>query len=202
MPEKYVEIDEAELLRLRRTGKTIDDMLKSPSAKRKLLEALKDVRPEDPAVKELERPDPIEDRFEQLTKANSDLRKQIEDDKAEREKNTKIDAIKREQDEAFAGLRRDRWTDDGIAKVKAVMEEKGILDVAIAAKWIESQMPPAEPVTPGGTGGWNFADALAGAADDDYTKKLLATKGESEGLVSREAALAISEIRGQSGARR
>jgi hypothetical protein len=197
-----VEIDETELLRLRRTGETVGAMLKSPSAKRKLLEALKDVHPEDPAVKELERPDPVESRFEALSKANDDLRKQIEDDKAEREKNSRLDSIRREQAEGFDKLKRARWTDDGIAKVKAVMEEKGILDVAIAATWIESQMPPAaEPVTPGGNGAWNFQDSLTDSDVD--LKKLIEAKGENEGLLRKMAGEAIEEVRGSVlGARR
>ena len=196
------EVDEVELLRLRRLGETVGQMTKSPTAKRKLLEALKDVRPDDPSVKELERPDPVEQRFEELAKSNADLRKQIEDDKAEREKNTKLDSIKRQQDDGFARLRQARWTDDGIAKVKAVMEEQGILNVEIAAKWIESQMPPAaEPVTPGGHGGWNFADAFATETDADL-KKLIESKGNNEGLLRKMTGEAIAEVRGQSGARR
>jgi hypothetical protein len=196
------EVDEVELLRLRRLGETVGQMTKSPTAKRKLLEALKDVRPDDPSVKELERPDPVEQRFEELAKSNAEMRKQIEDDKAEREKNTKLDSIKRQQDEGFARLRQARWTDDGIAKVKAVMEEQGILNVEIAAKWIESQMPPsAEPVMPGGHGGWNFADALATETDADL-KKLIESRGDNDGLLRKMAGEAINEVRGQSGARR
>lgn len=201
MPQ-VVEVDETELLRLRRLGETVGQMTKSPTAKRKLLEALKDVRPDDPSVKELDRPDPVEQRFDELAKANADLRKQIEDDKAEREKNAKLDTIKRQQDEGFARLRQARWTDDGIAKVKAVMEEQGILNVDIAAKWIESQMPPpADVVTPGGSGSWNFADSLATETDADL-KRLIDSKGENEGLLRKMAGEAIAEVRGQSGARR
>jgi hypothetical protein len=196
------EVDEAELLRLRRLGETVGAMTKLPSAKRKLLEALKDVRPDDPSVKELERPDPIEQRFDELTKSNTELRKQIEDDKADREKNAKLDGIKRQQDEGFARLRQARWTDDGIAKVKAIMEEQGILNVEIAAKWIESQMPPpADPVTPGGYGAWNFSDSLANETDVDL-KRLIDSRGENEGLLRKMAGEAINEVRGQSGARR
>ena len=201
MAEKFVEIDEAELLRLRRTGETVSAMIKSPTAKRKLLEALKDVHPDDPAVKELEKPDPTEDRFTRLEQELAAERKARADAEAERDKNTKLDSIKREQDAGFAELRRGKWTDDGIAKVKAVMEEKGILDVAIAAKWIESQMPPAEPVTPGGYGAWNFSDAMAGESDVDL-KKLIESKGENEGLLRKMAGEAIAEVRGQPSARR
>lgn len=197
-----VEIDESELLRLRRLGDTVGAMTRSPSAKRKLLEALKDVRPDDPSVKELEKPDPTEDRFVRLERELAEERTARATAEAEREKNTKIDAIRREQDAGFADLRRAKWTDDGIAKVRAVMEEKGILDVAIAAKWIESQMPPpSDPIMPGGHGGWNFADALAGETDADL-KRLIESKGENEGLLRKMAGEAINEVRGSTGARR
>jgi hypothetical protein len=201
MPQ--VEIDEAELLRLRRTGEVISSMYKSPSAKRKLLEALKDVRPDDPAVKELETPDPSEARFIKLEQELAAERKARADSDAEREKNSKLDAISREQNAGFDQLRREKWTDDGIAKVKAVMEEKGILDVAIAAKWVESQMPPpADIAMPGGHGGaWNFADALATESDADL-KRLIETKGENEGLLRKMAGEAIAEVRGVTGGRR
>jgi hypothetical protein len=195
MPQ--VEIDEQELLRLRRLGETVTAMTRSPGAKRKLLEALKDVRPEDPAVKELEKPDPTEDRFSKLEKDLADERAARAAENADREKNVKLDRIRSEQDAGFAQLRRERWTDDGIAKVKAVMEEKGILDVAIAAKWIESQMPPIEPAMPTGSGGWNFSEALANETDADW-KKLIDTKGENEPLLRKMAGEAINEVRGSS----
>ena len=196
-----VDIDETELLRLRRLNDTVNSMTRSPSAKRKLLEALKDVHPDDPAVKELEKPDPTEDRFTKLERELAEERQARADSDAEREKNTKLDSIRREQDAGFAELARAKWTPDGIAKVKAVMEEKGILDVAIAAKWIESQMPPADPVTPGGYGAWNFSDAMAGESDVDL-KKLIESKGENEGLLRKMAGEAIMEVRGSTGARR
>ena len=196
-----VDIDETELLRLRRLNDTVNSMTRSPSAKRKLLEALKDVHPDDPAVKELEKPDPTEDRFTKLERELAEERKARADSDAEREKNLKLDSIRREQDAGFAELARAKWTPDGIAKVKAVMEEKGILDVAIAAKWIESQMPPADPVTPGGYGAWNFSDAMAGESDVDL-KKLIESKGENEGLLRKMAGEAIAEVRGQPSARR
>lgn len=189
-----VEIDEADLLRLRRNSDTVNSMLKSPSAKRKLLQALKEVKPDDPAVKELEQPDPTEVRFDALEKRNAELAKQIEDDKTTRERDGKLSVIKAEQDAGFALLRQDKWTDEGIEKVRKVMEEKGILDVAIAAKWIESQMPPQNPVVPGGGSSWNFMD-MPTDGDADL-KKLVESKGENEQLLRKMAHEAISEVRG------
>lgn len=194
MPDpKMLEIDEAELLRLRRTNETVNAMIKDPSAKRKLLAALKDVRPDDPSVKELERPDPTEARFDALTKELADEKKARIEAEADREKNSKLDKIRAEQDAGFAQLRADNWTQDGIDKVRKVMEEKGILDVPIAAKWMESQMPPQNPVTPSGSN-WNFMEAPA--QDDADFKRLMDSKGEDEGLLRKLAGEAIAEVRG------
>ncbi len=189
---KIVEIDEAELLRLQRTGSTVADMFKSPGAKRKLLEALKEVRPDDPAVKELEKADPTEARFADLEKKNSDLQARIDADKSEREKQDKLAVIQAEQSRGFAQLRTDKWTDEGIAKVKEVMEQKGILDVAIAAKWIESQMPKQAPIQQSGSG-WNFMEPPVDQ-NDDY-KKLIESKGENDSLLRKLAGEAINEVR-------
>lgn len=190
---KTVEIDEAELLKLQRTNSTLSDMFKAPKAKRKLLEALKEVRPDDPAVKELETPDPNEARFAELEKQNKDLATQIAADKEQREKNEKLAAIQAEQERGFAVLRAAKWTDDGIAKVKKVMEDKGILDVAIAANWIESQMPKQAPIQQNGSG-WNFME-MPTDQNDDY-KQLIESKGENDSLLRKMAGEAINEVRG------
>lgn len=196
------EIDESELLRLRRLGDTVGAMTKSPSARRKLLEALKDVRPDDPGVKELEKPDPTEDRFVKLERELAEERSARAASESERERNAKLDDIERKQAEGFAALRRAKWTDDGIAKVKEVMEREGILNVQIAADHIERQMPPpSDPVMPGGSGGWNFSEALLGETDADL-KRLIESKGENEGLLRKMAGEAIAEVRGSTGARR
>ena len=195
MPEpKLVEIDEADLLRLRRVDNVVREMERNPSAKKKLLNALKDVRPDDPAVKGLERPDPTEQRFTAQEETINALKKQIEDDKAERERQDKLGRLQADQDRAFEALRAEKWTEDGIAKVKKVMEDKGILDVAIAAKWVESQMPPQSPLSPIGTGAWNFMDQVNDGEAD--LKKLIETRGENDSLLRKMAGEAISELRG------
>lgn len=192
----HVEIDEADLLRLRRVSERVGKMSANPSAKRKLLEALKEVEPDDPSVKELDRVDPMEKRFADLEKKNQELAAQIADDKTARDRDDKLGRIQQEQEAGFAQLRAEKWTSEGIDKVKKVMEEKGILDVAIAAKWIESQMPPQNPVTPGGGPSWNLmptASELDASAD---LKALIETKGENEGLLRKMAFDAIGEVRG------
>src|SRR5260370_1151126 len=69
------------------------------------------------------------------------------------------------------------WMPDGIAAVRKLMEEKAIIDPAIAAAYYEKTHPPAAPVA-GGGGPWNFIDATAAGGDDPDWKKLIETKGE------------------------
>lgn len=194
---KIVEVDEAELLRLRRNQETLGAMLKHPTARKRLAAAVKEILPDDTLAKEADAVDPVQARFDELAKQNADLAKQIVDDKAERERDGKLGELRANQDRGFETLRQAKWTQDGIDKVKKVMEEKGILDVEIAAKWVESQMPPQNPVTPGGTGGFGFFDSPA-AESDDFVKKLIESKGENEALISRQAHDAIADIRGVS----
>lgn len=195
MPDpKIVEVDEAELLRLRRTENTLKQVIAIPAAKKQLGLALRHVAPDDPIAKAAEQVDPNEARFDELAKKNAELEQQLKDDKAEREKTARLDGIKSEQERGFQALRDDRWTEDGIAKVKKVMEDKGILDVAIAANWIKSQMPPQNPLDPSAGGNWNFM-SVPKEGDDDL-KALIESKGENTPLVHKMAMDAISEVRG------
>lgn len=197
MPEpKIVEVDEAELLSLRRVQKTVGSMLNSPSAKKKLASALKEIAPDDPLSKEADKVDPTEQRFAELEKRNQDLEQKLKDDTDKRERDIKLDGIRREQEAGFDRLRQAKWTQDGIDKVKKLMEEKGILDVEIAAQYIESKMPPQNPITPHGTGGWNFLEQPKDTDAD--LKSLIESKGENTSLLMKMAGDAINEVRGTS----
>lgn len=193
MSDKLVEIDEAELLRLRRIEGTLGAIVKNKGARKQLAAALKVVNPEDPLAKEADVVDPDEQRFTDQNKKIEALQKQLEDDKTSREHASKMDAIKAEQDRAFDALRNEKWTQEGIDKVRKVMEDKGILDVAIAAKWVESQMPPQNPISPTSN---SLANFLNPPKEDEDMKKLWETKGENDSLLMKMAGEALSDIRG------
>lgn len=193
MNDKLVEIDEAELLRLRRMEGTLGAIVKNKGARKQLAAALKVVNPEDPLAKEADVVDPDEQRFIDQQKEIEALKKSMADDKSEREHNSKLDSIKAEQERAFAMLRDDQWTQEGIDKVRKVMEDKGILDVAIAAKWVESQMPPQNPISPTSN---SLAHFLNPPKEDEDVKKLWETRGENDSLLMKMAGEALSDIRG------
>jgi hypothetical protein len=191
---KTVEITEEQLQRFQRTDAMLRDVWKNDNYRRQFLPILKAVRPDDPATKELEKPDPIEERFAKLEQRNAELEKKLADDRADLEKTARIDKLRADQEAGFAALRGDRWTSDGIDQVKKVMDEKGILDVAIAAAYVEKQMPKQAPIT-SGYGSWDFLNT-PDKGDDDI-KALIESKGENNALLSKLVHEAIQEVRGQ-----
>ena len=192
-----VEIDEVELLRLRKQDQTVQHIWGNPKARRKIQEAVKEADP-NMRIPELEIEEAAKAPVMALEKTVADLQKQIADDKAEREKNDKLNALNTSVESGFGKLRKSGWTDDGLVEVKKLMEERGIIDPEIAAAYYEKQHPPQVPATPSGVGAWNFTDA---ADDTDaYSKALMASKNaaENDSLVMREAGKALQEIRGAS----
>ena len=189
-----VEIDEVELQRSRQARKFIEDIWNNPKAKRKLLEAQREVKPDDPLVKELERPDPYQSEILALRKEMEDERKARAEAEAKREQDSKIERLRSVKDTGIAELRRAGWTDKGIEGVEKIMEEKGILDPLDAAAIWEKHNPPPTPVTPNAYGGWNFLETSDEKNED--LKKLIETKGESNPLIDKMARDALSEFRG------
>ena len=192
-----VEIDEVELLRLRKQDQTVQHIWGNPKARRKIQEAVKEADP-NMRIPELEIEEAAKAPVMALEKTVADLQKQIADDKAEREKNDKLNALNTSVESGFGKLRKAGWTDDGLVEVKKLMEERGIIDPEIAAAYYEKQHPPQLPATPSGVGAWNFGEV---ADDTDaYSKALMASKNaaENDSLVMREAGKALQEIRGAS----
>lgn len=190
-----VELDEVELQRLRKQDQTVHALMANPKAKRKILEAYKDAVP-DAKIPELEMEEAAKAPVVELQKQVSDLQKKIDDDKAEREKEAKLAALNGSVESGMAKLRRAGWTDDGLAEVRKLMDERGIIDPEIAAAYYEKQHPPQTPATPSGVGGWNFMEPPAD--DDAYVKALTADKtaAENDQLVMREASKTLQEFRG------
>src|SRR5574340_1105784 len=144
-----VEIDENELLAYKRMAGVANKIMANPQGKKLLEQAHKLVDPG--AIT------PTLDLEAQLEAARKEdreqiaaLRKQLEDDKAEREKTQSLAQLQSTIDRGFATLREQGWQDDGIKKVDEVMKEKGIIDPMIAAAWVEKNLPQPTTATPSG----------------------------------------------------
>ena len=189
-----VEIDEAEFVRLSKLNNFAHGMLSNPDAARLLEKAAKIV---DPNIKtpRLDQDAAIQTPMQKLQEDMSALRKQMEDERSESSKNQTLAALGQQREEGFRALRRAGWTDDGVAAVEKIMDEKGILDPEIAAAYFEKLHPPQQLATPSGSGAWNFMEQSAEEGAD--IKKLIEVKGEGL-VVDKMARDALNEIRGQS----
>lgn len=189
------EIDEVELMNLRRLQGTAAKILSNPKAKKLLEQAHKLVDPNaiTPSLdQEREIQEPVSKALEEVAA----LKKQLEDEKAERAKTEKLTAIQSKIDQGKMQLRKEGWTDEGIAGVEKLMDEKGLLDPLDAAAIFEKLHPPQQPVNPSGSGAWNFLDGVQDGEAD--LKKLIETKGESSPLLDKMSREALAEVRGQS----
>lgn len=193
-----VEIDEVELLRLKRQDQTVHALMANPKAKKKIFEAYKEHDP-NARIPELEIEEAAKAPVAALETQVSELKKQIDEDKAEREKQAKLNVLTNTVETGMANLRRAGWTDEGLVEVNKLMEERGIIDPEIAAAYYEKQHPPQTPIKPSGVGGWNFGEVPEDS--DAYSKALLASKNaaDNEALVMREAGRALDEFRGLKG---
>ena len=192
MPLK--EIDEAEYNQLLALRGAASKIVANPQA-RKLLEQaqkLTDPNAATPTLDEEEqRMAPVKALKSELSEEIAAMRKEREDEKTQRT----LDAIADRQSKAFSRLRKDGYLDEGIEKIKKMMEDKGLLDVDDAVAIFERNNPPQLPVTPGGIGSWGFTD-MTGEADKSIAD-LIASKGQSEQVADRMARDALNEFRGQ-----
>ena len=190
-----VEIDEAELRRYHMLGKTVQTILANPKAKRLVQQAHKLVDP-NAVTPELDQEQVIQEPISNVEKKLDAFIEETKKEREEREKNERIAALKNKHTDGIAALRRQGWTDDGIAGVEKLMEEKGLLDPLDAAAIYEKAHPPQMPATPSGSTAWNFAEGIGD--DQADIKKLLETKGQNDLVVEKMANSVLNEVRAQS----
>ena len=198
---KTVEVDEAEYNQMVALRGVASKIVANPAARRRLEEAHKLVDPNastpmlDQEAAQLAPVKEIEKKFADELAA---LKKEREDEKRE----ATIAAIADRQNKGIAKLRKQGYTDEGVAAVQKLMEDKGLLDVEDAVAIFERNNPPQLPASPAGglTGqAWGFADV--NTETDNAIKELIGTKGDSELVTDRMANKALQEFRAQHGQR-
>lgn len=190
-----IEVDEEDVRRLNGLQQTVSTLWGNPEARKLIQRAQKLV---DPKAKT-----PDLDAEEQLVAPVKALEKKFEDyiaetkkTETERTQERQISELKSLQERGWEALRKEKYTDDGIKKIKELMDEKGILDPLDAAAIFDRANPPPAPVTPGGSGAWNFTELPKEGAEP--FKALIDTKGQNDLTVDRMAWEAINEVRGVS----
>ncbi len=187
------ELDVLEIQRLQKQDKTLLTLMGNPKAKKKIFEAYKEVNP-DARIPELEMEEAARAPVVALEKTVDELKAQLAAEKSEREKAEKLAQLSGSVEKGMSKLKQAGWFDEDLKKVRELMDERGILDVDIAAAYYEKQNPPAEIATPRGHGGFNFVENVQEGEKD--LKQLLDTKGNSEVLADKMAREALNEFRG------
>lgn len=118
----------------------------------------------------------------------------FEKERDEEKRESTLRAIAEKQTAGLSRLRKAGYTDEGVAAVQKLMEDKGLLDVDDAVAIFERANPPQMPSTPSGgmTGtAWGFAD---NSDSDKSIQELIANKGEGN-TVDKMAIQALQDFR-------
>jgi hypothetical protein len=188
----FAEVDEAEYDRLQKLDRIARTIMGNPKSAKVMEQAYKIAEPTAPTPI-LDRDAAINEPLTALQKELADLRKERADDKADREKNEKLSQLSAQIDAGKLRLRRDGWTDDGLKSLDKFMEDRGLVDVEVAAAAYERMHPPASVANPSGSGAWNFLEGISDGEAD--LKKLVESKGNDEMILSKMVRDGLSEFR-------
>ena len=188
----FAEVDEAEYDRLQKLDRIARTIMGNPKSAKVMEQAYKIAEPNAPTPI-LDRDAAINEPLTALQKELADLRKERADDKADREKNEKLSQLSAQIDAGKLRLRRDGWTDDGLKSLDKFMEDRGLVDVEVAAAAYERMHPPASVANPSGSGAWNFLEGISDGEAD--LKKLVESKGNDEMILSKMVRDGLSEFR-------
>ena len=193
---KVIEVDEVEFNNGQQTIAAVREIMAHPEAALLIERARKLVKPDVPTPR-LDAHKQVNEPIEKLHTEIADLKKSLAEEKAETEKNSKLAMLAAKVEAGNARLKSEGWTSDGLKALDEFREKEGILDPVHAAAVYEklhgAQVQPATPSSHFGS--WDFTNPST--QDEDYTKKLLETKGESESLVMQQAMKSLKEFRGR-----
>ena len=188
----HIEIDEAEYNRLKGVADLAAQIHANPKGRVLLEQAHRTVNPRapTPSIEQEERmAAPLNEVQKQIADLTNLVTKKFTDD----ETREKLGALARQQDEAFARLRDQRYTDEGIAKIRELMTEKGIIDPEIAAAYFDRINPPS-PITPTGSNSINLVEAFNDESDKAL-QELMSSQGNSESALNRLVAESLNDFR-------
>lgn len=114
--------------------------------------------------------------------------------KAKEEAERKLQEFGQKVEQEYAKLRAEGWTDEGIAGVKKIAEEKSLMPLDASAIFLREH-PPQEISQPRGySGPWNFMEPVNDS--DKNIKSLIESKGDSENVLNRMIHETLSDVRG------
>ena len=188
------EIEEADLLAQQQVVGVVADIMNNAEARKLFLSSKKIARPNEP-IPEIDAAAPIRADIDEMKKMLADEKKAREEERKAAEAARAQNEFESRWDKQRATLRDSGWLAEGIEKVEKFAHERTIPDLEAAAALYEKLNPPAAPTEPMGR---SFMDVFNPNPDEDTDmKKLLETRGNSEGLLNKMIGDALREVRGQ-----
>jgi hypothetical protein len=189
-----IEIDENEYAELKRVADVAQMIGKNPEARQRLQEAVAIAAP-DQAGPEIRIRKEVTERIGGI---ESKLDEFLAAQKQEREERA-ADAAKARLENQWSETRRKArdagYTDEGLEKLEAFMEENGIANHELAIPAFEKLNPPPEPVVTGGSR-WNFFEPPADGSDAAM-KALMESGGNDESALTALINSGIGHARGR-----
>ena len=188
-----IEVDENQFHNDRKVVELVQKMLAKPSARRKVLEAHKDIDP-NVAIPEIDAAEPVKAAVEAATKQMSDFIAEQRKRDAERDEEAKKREFIGKFEQGRDLLRGYGVTAEGLAKVEELMTSAGIVDHEIGYAAFSKLNPEPEPAPPApnfGFGGIFNADKNP----DEFIKSMHASKGNDESAMDKHIHEILQDVR-------
>lgn len=188
-----IEMDETQYAEVRSVYDMVQGMMKNPKSRKLVLQARKEADP-DASIPEIDAVAPVRAEISSFQEELAATRKELAQDKADREEAKRLSGLTNQWDKGRSRLRADGYTDEGITAIEDLMEKEGIANHEAGAAYYDRLHPQPEPVAPS-SGRHGFFDA---PSKDDTMKMLY--EGNDEGFLNTVIGETLSEMR--SGGRR
>lgn len=189
-----VEIEEHEFLNNQKLQNTVKKMLENKDSRELVQKAYKIVDP-NASVPEIDTKVATENAAAAAQKVVDDFRKEQTELRAKEAADRNMADLTGRWNKGRAALKSQKYTEEGIAAVEKLMEERGIADHGDAQIIFERLHPPSAVADPS-PGAWGFMDKNGTDSSAEDMKRLFESRGEDEGILRKMVNQTLKEVRG------
>lgn len=187
MAKIQVEVEETEFVNQQQLAALYGKMMQDSKSRELLTKAAKIVNP-NAVTPELDAKNEVLAALAVERTAREELQARLDAEKAEREQEKQMQTFQQSWDQKLGGLRKQGYTDEGIEKITALAQERGIVDLDAAAALFDKMNPPQ---TVSQSSGFAPFDTFNPSdRDNENFKALMEAKGDdpmTENKMIREA---------------
>lgn len=177
------EIEEAQLVAMQNVTRSVSEIMKDPKRRMRLLELQKEAEP-NAVIPELEVVKPVEAAIASMNEKFDKLATELQSEREKRDNDKKLAEFADKYEKGRTKLRTRGYSDEGVASIEKLMEERGIADHEDGMTVWERINPPQEPVK-APTGLTRFLQAAHADGEDELAKQLISSKGNDDFVLDR-----------------